>query len=222
MRMNLCPTDEGHSDIAFTGFYELEISERFAEHARQGGLLIDVGANYGYFSLLWAAAASGNRVMAFEASSRNYAALMRNVALNGLGSQIEILGMAVGREEGTLPFFLGPREQTGWGGFSPSGCEATIQVSVVTLDSRLVQSQIIEVLKIDVEGADTWVLYGAKNLLETKRIKHIYFEQHKRRMKRLGILESEAPDFLRKVGYTVRPLYDPNSVVVEYYAMPAV
>jgi FkbM family methyltransferase len=216
--MSLWPTDEGHSNIAFTGFYELDLSERLTKHARQGGLMIDAGANYGYFSLLWAAASIQNRVLAFEASPRNHAALNKNVTLNGLISQIRIFDMAVGKEAGTLSFSLGAQDETGWGGFSDSDNEKTVLVSVVTLDSRISEDQQIEVLKIDVEGADTWVLYGAKKLLESKRIKHVYFEQNKERMRLLGIRDTEAPDFLRKVGYTVKPLNDPNSGLVEYYA----
>lgn len=42
--MQLLVTDEGHGDIAFTGFYELPLSRRIAADARSGGLLVDVGA----------------------------------------------------------------------------------------------------------------------------------------------------------------------------------
>lgn len=218
--MSLWPTDEGHSNIAFTGFYELHLSKRLNDHARHGGLMIDVGANYGYFSLLWAAASSQNRVIAFEASPRNHAALHRNVTLNGLDSQVEVREMAVGREAGELCFSLGTQEQTGWGGFSDSATETTVEVPVVTLDSSVSEHELVDVLKIDVEGADTWVLYGSKKLLETKRIRHVYFEQNKERMRLLGIRENEASEFLRKVGYTVKPLSDPNSGLAEYYAAP--
>jgi FkbM family methyltransferase len=156
--------------------------------------------------------------MAFEASPRNCTALRKNVSLNGFDPQIEILEMALGKDAGMLPFTLGAEEQTGWGGFSNSATETTVRVPVVTLDSRVPQHERVEVLKIDVEGADTWVLYGAQKLLETKRIKHVYFEQNKERMKPLGIRDSEAADFLLKVGYTVNPLNDPDSELVEYYA----
>jgi len=39
--------------IAFNGFYEYELSKRILELSKQGGLLVDVGANIGYFTLLW-------------------------------------------------------------------------------------------------------------------------------------------------------------------------
>ena len=221
VRMDLLPTDEGHSNIAFTGLYEFELSERIVRHARHGGLMIDAGANYGYFSLLWAAASPRNRVMAFEAAPGNQLALSRNVALNGFESQSEIRTVALGRETGTLPFAPTTRGQTGWGGFSRATTGTTVETTVLPLDDCVSPSDEIELLKIDVEGADTWVLLGARRLLENKRIKHVYFEHNKKCMSLLGIPESEALDFLRTIGYAVEPLNDPASEIVEYHAAPA-
>ena len=79
-RMDLHEGDEGHGQMAFTGFYELELSRRLFQLAEAGGLLVDVGANYGYFSLIWAARNPRNRVIAYEASPRNQPALVSNVS----------------------------------------------------------------------------------------------------------------------------------------------
>ena len=220
VRMDLLPTDEGHSNIAFTGLYEFELSERIVRHARRGGLMIDAGANYGYFSLLWAAASRHNHVMAFEAAPGNQLALSRNVTLNGFESQIEIRKVALGKETGTLPFAPTTRGQTGWGGFSRATTGTTVKTAVLPLDDCVSPSDEIELLKIDVEGADTWVLLGARKLLESKRVKHVYFEHNKKCMSLLGIPESDALDFLRAIAYTVEPLNDPASEIVEYHAMP--
>jgi hypothetical protein len=100
--------------------------------------------------------------------------------------------------------------------------ETTVETAVVPLDDCVSPRDQIELLKIDVEGADPWVLQGARKLLENKRINHIYFEHNKKCMSLLGIPEGEALDFLRSVGYTFVPLNNPASEIVEYHAMPAV
>jgi len=64
----------------------------------------------------------------------------------------------------------------------------------------------IDVLKIDTEGADTWVLQGAYQLLKEKRIKHIFFEENKVRMSALGILSETAKDLLLSCGYQITPM----------------
>ncbi len=178
VRLDLWPSDEGHSNIAFTGFYELDFSEQVVRLAAAGGLIVDVGANYGYFSLLWASVSRDNRVIAFEASPRNHEALRRNVARNNLESQITVRQVALGRDSGTMPFSLGISEQTGWGGLALDRSVDTVEVPVLTLDETLAGAGMVDLLKVDVEGADTWVLLGAKtpgseadqaNLLRTEQ-----------------------------------------------------
>jgi FkbM family methyltransferase len=169
--------------------------------------MVDVGANYGYFSLLWAAQKPGNRVIAFEASPRNQQALQLNVERNGFTGAIALRSEAAGKEPGELKFHLGPEEQTGWGGLvqgNTNGDEVT--VPVVRLDEDLKDVPYIDVLKIDTEGADTWVLEGATGLLEQKRIGRIFFEENTNRMAALGIKKGLAVDVLSKHGYSVEAL----------------
>jgi FkbM family methyltransferase len=222
VRMDLHTSDEGHGQIAFTGFYELALTRRVVSLARQGGLLVDVGANYGYFSLTWAAQKSGNRVVAFEASPRNLAPLRANIACNGFDSAIEVRPMAVGRESGMMEFEPGPENQTGWGGMVLSGDSgSTVTVPVVRLDESVGADQFVDVLKIDIEGADTWALMGAEALLRNKRIGRIFYEENTTRMRALGIRPGEAKAFLESQGYRVRQLDGyPAAAVSEFEAMP--
>jgi FkbM family methyltransferase len=201
--MDLSPEDEGHSAIAFTGEYEHDLTLDLLKFAALGGLLVDVGANYGYFSLLWAARRQENRVIAFEASPRNHAALERNVRTNGFEPRISVRKEAVGKETGKMLFDLGPPDQTGWGGLSlaPTTAVEQVCVRVVKLDDQLADVSRIDVMKIDIEGADTWAIAGAENLLREKRIKHLFFEQNRFRLQQLGIDEQEAPALLRRHGY---------------------
>lgn len=217
--MNLEPTDSGHGCIAFTGCYELDLTRRILGHSRtEGGLLVDVGANYGYFSLLWVAARAGNRAIAFEASPRNIPKLTENIHMNDFAQFIEIRGQAAGMKSGEMSFDLGPREQTGWGGLKNSETNS-MRVSVTTLDSALAHEPApISVLKIDVEGAETWVLRGAETLLRNRQIKNIYFEQNHERMERLGIDKFEAEAFLEAVGYKIEPLSGSEGGLREYHA----
>jgi FkbM family methyltransferase len=224
VQMDLHPTDEGHGQIAFTGFYELALTRRIVQLARQGGLLADVGANYGYFSLLWAAQKPGNRVVAFEASPRNLVPLRANISRNGFDSPIEVRPMAAGRESGSMEFDQGPENQTGWGGVVLSGNSGpTIPVPVVRLDESLAAERFIDVMKIDIEGADTWALMGASALLRDKRIGRIFYEENTTRMRELGISPGEAESFLKSLGYRVRRLDGgPGTAVSEFEAFPAV
>ncbi len=200
---DLLPGDVISGNIAFTGFYEFVLTKEIASLARVGGLFVDVGANMGYFSLLWAGLNTSNRVIAFEAAPRNIALLQKNIAENNL-AKIELIPKAAGNRTGEISFDTGPDEQTGWGGISAHASSSSITVPLVRLDTEL-EDRVIDVLKIDVEGADTWVLQGCENLLKKKMIRRIYFEQNKLRMAELGIERDEAQKFLSEMGYTCVP-----------------
>jgi FkbM family methyltransferase len=206
--LKLEPKDVSHQVIAFCGFYELELTRKIVALAKQGGLFVDVGANYGYFSCLWAASNPQNQVIAFEASPKNISPLRENIIINHFDSQVDIHDIAMGKEIGNFPFSFMSDEQTGWGGLCLEEKKSTINVPVVTLDQFCLESNFlkIDVLKIDTEGADTWVLEGASQLLKEKRIKHIFFEENKVRMSALGILPETAIKMLTSFGYQLKPI----------------
>lgn len=201
---DLIPGDLISGHIVFNGFYELALTREIARLSGGGTLFVDVGANMGYFSLLWAGLNPVGRVIAFEAAPRNIKLLEHNIVQNQLSDRITVVPKAAGQQSGTVHFKIGPTEQTGWGGISKEKSLNSIEVPLVRLDDELPDTT-IDVLKIDVERADTWVLYGCEQLLKKKKIRKIFFEQNDARMAELGIGTNEAREFLASVGYACNP-----------------
>ncbi|HSM80050.1 MAG TPA: FkbM family methyltransferase [Nodosilinea sp.] len=220
VKLSLLPGDHISDQIAFTGFYELGLTRRVVDLARQGGTMVDIGANLGYFSCLWAAGNPNNHCYAFEASPRNLDRLQTNIHRNGFDPNITLLPLAAGRAAGQLSFEVGPAEQTGWGGFTTDASATSIAVEVVRVDQAIPADRPIDLLKIDIEGADTWALMGCKALLQPPLVKEIWYEQNKRRMKLLGIELDQAQQFLADLGYRCTPQGDPTQDVVEWRAVP--
>jgi hypothetical protein len=134
---------------------------------------------------------------------------------------VTLFGMAAGMERGTLRFNVGPADQTGWGGFAGPGIEGGVDVSVVRIDEMVPVDQPITLLKIDIEGADSWALLGCRRLLDKKLVQEIWFEQNKPKMRELGIDFNLATDFLESVGYKATPQTDAALGCVEWRAVPA-
>jgi len=218
VRMCVVPGDVISDSIAFTGIYDLPFTRLLRRLAIEGGHLVDVGANLGYFSLLWTACKAGNTVTAFEASARNVELLKYNVAENHFDDRIEVCAKAVGKVNCEMEFDPGQVDQTGWGGLALSHSERSERVPVVRLDDALANVEQIALLKIDIEGADTWALTGAEKLFREKRIKHVWWEQHKPRMRELGIPEGQAADLMRDAGYWPAPQGNPQADLVNWYA----
>jgi FkbM family methyltransferase len=137
--------------------------------AKTGSVLVDVGADTGYFSLLWCGANPTGRAIAYEASKRNLAKMKVNIHENKLGARINLVPKAVGNRSGSVAFDDGPIEQTRWGGISVEAYSGTSQVPIVRLDDEF-KNLHIDVLKLDVEGADTWVLFGCEALLKKRSV----------------------------------------------------
>lgn len=200
---DLVPGDAISGSIAFTGFYELELTEKFVRHVRPGGLLVDVGANMGYFSLLWAGLCDEARVIAFEAAPRNVELFRRNVARNHFDDRVTLIAKAVGDEAGEAMFEIGPSDQTGWGGLSTDTATERVAVPVTSLDDELPNEQ-ISVLKIDVEGAEALVLRGCERLLREQRVATLFVEENPIRMQEHGVEPGEIQRILRRFGYETR------------------
>ena len=203
----LVPGDIISDAVAQNGFYDWPHTQFIVKRATKasGGLFVDVGANLGYFSLLWSGLRNTGKVVAYEASPRNLAIFNESIASNGLAGVITLVPKALGDHKGMVTFDIGSDEQTGWGGISKNASSTTISVPIARLDEEMPDTR-IDLLKIDVEGADTWVLLGCEGLLTKRMIKLICFEQNQERMAVLGIAAHEAPNFLRRMGYECRPL----------------
>lgn len=210
MQMQLSRTDVGHQSILLNGFYELALSRHITGLAQSGGILVDVGANFGYYSILWLARQQQNKAVAFEAAPYNWEPLRTNIELNNLLDRTVLVQEALSDKAGFVAFEPHlSNGQTGWGGIALEQSENTIQIPSKTLDQYWAENypgKTIAVLKIDVEGADTLVLQGAEQLLRERRIQHIFFEVNRPRMDQLGISPDTAFTLLNRHGYQVKAI----------------
>lgn len=149
-----------------------------------GGTFVDVGANFGYFALLGAAAVGpSGRVVALEPDPRMAAELAANVALNAL-EQVTVLRAAAADRSGTATL-AGFREEGGnWGVSSliPGGAEGPdrFEVACARLDELLDDAGVdgVDLAKVDVEGAEALVLRGMAGGLRRGRYRRVLVELH--------------------------------------------
>jgi FkbM family methyltransferase len=136
---------------------------------------VDVGANYGYYTLLMAAACGrGGRILACEPNpllAETY--VPGNLALNGFQDRVEICPKVIGnRNSEQVDFVLHH------GDYATSSLERwayphraeNIQVPAITLDSALAGWERLDLVKIDAEGAESLVWEGMQETL--KRFPH--------------------------------------------------
>ncbi len=147
--------------------------------SRDPGLVVDVGANTGFYALLAACASTDAQVLAFEPYAPVFEVLARNIADNACGRRIEAVPLALSRAEGMATLYV-PTQEHGLMETS-SSLEASFkavhsaaqQVRAMTLDGFLAGHprgrDRVTLIKVDVEGHDAAVLEGARRTIARSR-----------------------------------------------------
>ena len=185
-------------DTLRQGSFEAREVEILRSHTLESGVFIDVGANIGYFTLLasrWVG--SAGRVYAFEPVRQTYMLLRRNIALNN-SVNVTTFQVACAAEPGELSIVTG--QDSGWAYLSTDG-QGGEQVAVTTVDRFVVEQRLdrLDVVKIDVEGADFEVIKGACQTIKRFR-PVIWLETH--HLSRFGAAPSDVVEYLEPLGYT--------------------
>ncbi|HYA45897.1 MAG TPA: FkbM family methyltransferase [Acidimicrobiales bacterium] len=173
-RIQVDPTDYavGHT-IARTGTYEPEVSAVVSQILEPGDTFVDIGANIGWFSLLAATQVGpSGRVLAIEPNPGNIALLQSSIAENELDNT-EVMAVALSDHTGAVAL-----ETDGSNGrviFLDDPPVAALPVSYVVachpLDALLASCRIdrVDVVKMDVEGAEPLVVQGGAETFEKYR-----------------------------------------------------
>lgn len=172
-------------------------------HTQAGGVVLDVGANIGMYSLLMARwVGESGRVFAFEPAPEPLKALRDHVTLNNLSGRIEVIGKAVSDVSGEATFYA--HAANGENSLNPdyakrvSGAEA-VRVEITTIDDFCRQSQIgPTILKIDIEGFEFHALRGAKETLFKYR-PTVIIEVHPHIWPEIGLTQDQAASILREI-----------------------
>lgn len=215
LRRWLRPRDAGVAARP-ASFVEVERAERifYLEYLREGMTVFDVGANVGELTLLFSrfAGASGS-VHAFEPTGRGFdrleavcrAASLRNVQLNRL---------ALAEEEGPVSLHVYDGDYLSWStraerpledygiGLKPPAVEGA---PATTADLYCERNGVreIDLLKVDVEGAEFQVLVGARRLLNERRVRCLTFEFGQTTFD-MGNSPGRIEAYLRDAGYELR------------------
>ncbi|MBE9028907.1 FkbM family methyltransferase [filamentous cyanobacterium LEGE 11480] len=197
------------------GYYEPTLVERCVQHIDVQKDIIDIGANIGFYSVLFAKkVAAGQRVLAVEPTKNAFERLTKNLELNEVTSQVitynGVASNAMGEFEiNTIP---GKEEYSSLGVMEhPSIVQEeyiSYKVPSSTLDALVDEHKLNPgFVKIDVEGAEHLVLQGADTLLSKHR-PVILSEITNDLLKKNGASAQIIVDLIRSYNYKiVNPMF---------------
>ncbi|WP_431285889.1 FkbM family methyltransferase [Humitalea sp. 24SJ18S-53] len=171
--------DEGLAPhLLLDGYWEYWVTEYICRNTEPGMVAADVGANAGYFTVLMGDLVGANgRVHSVEPGARSVRLLERNVAVNGFGGHTTIHPLAVGAEAG-IAILRSTLAEPKNAYTVPPGYPAPRgvieeQVKTAPLDDLM---DVVDIMKIDVEGAEEQVWAGMQRLLGRSPRARILFE----------------------------------------------
>lgn len=182
----------------------------FKSAVRAGSIVLDVGANVGAYTVLFAAwAGPSGRVYAFEPAPDTRAALERQLALNGVGDRVRVRAEAVAGSSGVRRFqSIGLRGDNRLVAGSTEGLE----VSAITLDDFCAREHVVpDVIKIDVEGAELEALRGARRAIALASARGgAFVELHPSEWRRIGVTRADIESELRAQRMTLERVDRPG------------
>jgi FkbM family methyltransferase len=147
------------------GAFEFGTEEYFRSIIKEGMNVVDIGANLGIYTLH--ALSAGCYVYSYEPTPKIYNILLDNIGINGFEptGRATVYNLAVSDSMGKVEFTV-YENRNGHNTFFPtSNDDNKITVNTVCLDQHLAHLDHIDVVKIDVEGAEPLVFKGMKEII---------------------------------------------------------
>lgn len=148
---------------------EVFVANEYRIPSKMTGVVIDVGSNIGALSIR--AAAAGATVFAYEAEAENARVANQNILLHGVQERVNVDNVAVWRDFDGV--YLTPAQ----GNTGTNDAEGDVFVPSITLASILAGHSEVELLKMDVEGAEI-PIFGALDPVSLQGVKRIAMEYH--------------------------------------------
>jgi len=189
-KMYLDLRDKGISrELIFNDIREEKATLHIKKTLKKDDIVIDIGANIGYFALMEAKSVGNNgKVYAVEPVSSNFELLKRNITINGY-SNVEVFNFAFGHKNEVRKLYLSSKYN--WHAMVPfEGQDAisSVDVNVYTMDTFLKNKEYPGFVRMDVEGYESRIIQGMEQTLKNNKPLKLFIELHPHIMKREDVL----------------------------------
>lgn len=176
------------------------MTEVFMEQLKEGMNVVDVGAHVGYYTLLAAKmVGEKGKVFAFEPEQSSFDLLVKNIEVNKYHNVVAVK-KAVMDKSGAAEFYV--NDVSGSHSMvNKKEHQKPIVIEAITLDKYFTNRK-IDILKVDVEGAEVPVLKGASSVL-SGNVK-LFIEFAPEAIAKAGFTPSEFLDILYGYGFKIQ------------------
>lgn len=194
----------------YTGFFETDTIKCFRSILKPGMTFFDVGGNIGLFSLVAKAKHSDINVYAFEPADEVYVDFQENVKLNNF-KNVNIYQKGISDKTGEITFNI--CEDMAYNSIHSNpmvDIVKTITIETFSIDDFCTQNNInkIDVMKIDTEGAESFVLKGGEKMFSQENAPMLFMEYNRYILNEEQL--KEIIYLLEKYGYSIYEIWQGN------------
>lgn len=193
--------------VLLDGYWEMWLTIFMCRRVQPGMVVVDVGANFGYYTLLLAdLVGPQGHAFAIEPNPAATGLLRQSVALNGFAGRTSLVEAAAGRSRAARVFLYAPHSEFKNACIveSPDRVSAAAgtlqQVPQVTIDDVTATSARVDFLKIDAEGAEESIIDGMQKCLSRHK-PSLILEFNAARYKNPRGFIKKLTDVYRKIFY---------------------
>ena len=204
----------------YFGVFEKHILGLIGKSLKPGSIFVDVGANIGYISAVALnMVGPGGSVHSFEPVPEYFSIMDKAIKISG-AANIFLNQTAVGERNGQIEIAVSGKQNIGWNtvvnGFM-ANIERKYSVPQTTLDDYFMRNGInkVDCVKIDVEGAEGYVLRGMKNTIARGLCPVILCETCPSACKHTGVSIAEIYELMESNGYSSFAIN--NSGIYRFY-----
>lgn len=210
-RMIINPRDYVSYHIYMLGLYEGDTVRLLLSMLHPGDTFFDIGGHFGQYAVsAGIKVGNGGRVVTFEPGPIQVDYLRKNVQLNSLGN-VTVANLALSDAPGELGLHVPSLVDIGKSQLVDPGTDETaVRVRVTTLDEYCLENGIerIDIMKVDVEGAELGVFRGSRRVMREFPPKAIFYESVDVLCKAFGHTPREMHDFMKEAGYAIHVISD--------------
>jgi len=194
--------------------FEPYTTELFLRALKPGAVVLDIGAQFGYYSLLAAKIVGPTgRVFAFEPVPSNFEILKKNIEINNFTSIIRPIRKAAGDKRGIVSIYLYKHSDShGMFRHPKATVKETLSIECITIDEFLEENAInaVNIIKMDIEGYEPYALEGMKQIIFKSSNLILFTELVPGFLRLAGVKPEDYLKQLEKLGFDVQ-LIDEHS-----------
>ncbi len=188
--------------LSINGIHEPFETELVKKETKNGDVVLDIGANIGYYTLIFAKlVGEEGKVFAFEPDPDNFSLLKKNVEINGYRNVI-LVQKAVSNKTEKIRLYLSEENEADHRIYNSHDGRQFIEIEAIRLDDYFKNyNGKIDFIKMDIQGAEGGAIQGMPLLLQKTNNLKMVTEFWPIGFKRFGIKPEEYLKLLLKHGF---------------------